>query len=126
MRSVAVRRLATAPRGDGRLRGGSPSHGDTEGRARPVVAVGLVAEGDGGRVAAVLAADADLEIGTHLAAALGADAHEFAYALLVDGDEWVGREDGPVGVVGEDRRGIVARKAKARLGEVVGAEREEL
>ena len=74
----------------------------------------------------MLAADADLEIGLHLASAFGADGDELADAVLVDGDERVDLEDGVLGVVCEDRRGIVARQAEAGLREIVGAEGEEL
>src|ERR1700740_2543322 len=42
--------------------------------------------------AAVVAADADFQIGLHLAPALGADLHELADALAVDGDERVDLE----------------------------------
>src|SRR6516162_8869223 len=79
-----------------------------------------------GRVAAVLAADADLEIAAHLAAPLGAHAHKLADARLVDGDKWVPVEHLPLQIVGEDRCCVVARKTEARLGEVIGAERKEL
>jgi hypothetical protein len=68
-----------------------------------------VAEVDRCRVAAVLAADADLEAGARLAAALGADAHQLADAVLIDGDERIDLQDRLLRVVGEDRRRIVAR-----------------
>ena len=55
-----------------------------------------MAEGDRVRIAAVLAADADLEVGPRLAAALGADAHELADAVPIDGDERVDLEDRPL------------------------------
>src|SRR5581483_153279 len=108
------------------LRRGETGHGHAEGRAGDVVETRRVAEGDGGGIAAMLAADADLEAGPRLAAALGAEAHELAHPVPVDGDERVDLEDRPLRVVGEDRRGIVARQPEAGLGEVVGAEREEL
>src|SRR5688572_26367719 len=91
--SVALRSLSAAPTGDRRLRRGEAGHRHAEGRARDVVELGRVAEGDRRRIAAVLAADADFEAGAHLAAALGADADQLAHPLLVDGDERVGGED---------------------------------
>src|SRR5215204_1369715 len=65
------------------LRGGEARDGDAEGRAGDVVETRQVAEGDGARLAAVLAADADLETGFHRTAALGADPDELADALAV-------------------------------------------
>src|SRR6478736_5431353 len=63
------------------------------GRARHVVEADRVAEGDGGGIAAVLAADADLERGARLAAAGDADLDELADTFLVERDEGVDGED---------------------------------
>src|SRR5260363_68666 len=52
-----------------RLRGGEARDRHTIGRARHVVHADLVAERDRGRIAAMLAADADLEVGPRGAAA---------------------------------------------------------
>ena len=52
-----------------------------------------MAERDGGGIAAVLAADADLEIGTRLAAARDADLDEFTDAVAIDRDERIDLED---------------------------------
>src|SRR5581483_11578078 len=113
-------------RPDRRLRGGEARDGYTEGRAGHVVEPGRVEEGDRCRVAAVLAADADLEIGPHPAAALGADPHQLAHAVGIDGDERIDLENAALRVVGENRCGIVARQPQAGLRQIVGAEREEL
>ena len=51
-----------------------------------------MAEGDRLRLAAVLAADAELEVGTHAAAALDGELHQVADALLVDRLERVALE----------------------------------
>ena len=85
-----------------------------------------MAEGDRGRIAAVLAADADLQLRAHLAAALDADAHQFTDALLVDRHERIGRQDPARGINAEEARGVVARNAERRLRQIVSAEREEL
>ena len=52
-----------------------------------------MAESHRSGIAAMLATDADLELRARLAPALDADPHQFAHALLVDGDEGVGRDD---------------------------------
>ena len=74
----------------------------------------------------MLAADAELDVGPGPAPALDADPHELADAVLVDGDEGVGGQNPLLGVGAEEGRGVVARDAERRLGQVVRAEGEEL
>ena len=64
-----------------RLGGGEASDRDAERGARDVVETRQFAEGDRGRIAAVLAADAELKVGTGRAAARGGDGDEFADAV---------------------------------------------
>src|SRR4051812_38486201 len=79
------------------------------------------------RVATVLAADADLQPGAGLAAFLGGDLHQPADPLAVEGLEGAHAEDAEVDVTAEERSlDVVAGEAPAHLGEVVGAEGEEL
>ena len=78
-----------------RLRGREAGDRDAEGRARDVVETRLLAEGDRGRIAAVLAADAELEVGAGRAAALGGDGDEFADAFGVQGHERIGLRAAP-------------------------------
>src|SRR5262245_66464950 len=85
-----------------------------------------MAERHRGRIAAMLAADAELEVAPHLASALGGDAHERADAGAVEGDERIGGENAARGVDAEEARRIVPADAERGLGEIVGAEREEL
>src|SRR5689334_10110515 len=80
-RPLRARLRSGAPRQDRRLCRREPRDRDAEGRAGDVVEADLVAEGDGPRVAAVLAADADLEPGPCRPPALDADADELADAL---------------------------------------------
>src|SRR5436309_2761147 len=63
------------------LRRGETGDRHAVGRAGDVVEADLVAEGDGGGIAAVLAADADLELRARLAAARDADLDELADAF---------------------------------------------
>jgi len=74
-----------------RLRRRKPRDRHAERGARHVVEADLVAERDRGRVAAVLAADAELELRTDGAAARRGDPDEFADAVVVDRYERVDR-----------------------------------
>ena len=58
--------------------------------------------------------------------AFGGEADHAADAVDVEGDEGVFREDALVDVVGQETAGVVAGEAEDGLGEVVGAEAEEL
>ncbi len=79
------------------------------------------------RVAAVLAADAELEVGPGGPAGLGGRPHQRADAVAVDGLEGADAEDALLQVRGEEAGlHVVAGEAPHRLGEVVGAEGEEL
>src|SRR5262245_51505810 len=77
-------------------------------------------------VAAVLAADADLERRPGLAAALDPDAHQRADTLDVDRRERILLEDLPLLVDLQELSGVVPRIAERQLRHVVGAEGEEL
>ena len=74
----------------------------------------------------MLAADAELEVVSRLAAALGGDAHELADAVAVDGDERIGGQNALGGIDAEKARGVVAADAERGLREIVSAEGEEL
>src|SRR3954470_10651277 len=108
------------------LRRRQPRDRHAERRARHVVEPDLMAERDRSGIAAVLAADADLEVLADLAAALDADPHQRADAVAVDRDERIAGQDAARGVDAEERRRVVAADAEGGLGQVVGAEREEL
>ena len=113
--------------GHRRPAGLEPRDGHAEGRARDVVQAGLLEEVDRLGVAAVLAADADPEPGPALAALPRGELHEPPDAVPVDGLERRHPEDAGLHVAREEGRlDVVAREAPRRLGEVVGAEREEV
>src|SRR5665811_781361 len=79
------------------------------------------------RLTAVLTADAQLDAGLHPTALLGGHAHQLAHAALVELLERVVLEKIGLQVVGEELAlGVVAREAQGGLGEVVGAEAEEV
>ncbi len=77
-------------------------------------------------LAAVFAADADLEARAGFAAALDADLDQFADAVLIQNVERIGRQDLLLDIIGDEAADIVAGEAKAHLGQIVGAEGEEL
>src|ERR1700729_761955 len=84
-------------------------------------------EPDRGGVAAMLAADANLQPGPRGATALDGDPHELADAELIDRREWGALDDSHVDVLRDDSRfNVVAREAQGGLREVVGPEGEEL
>src|SRR5947209_2992258 len=75
-----------------RLRRGKPGDRHAEGRAGDVVERHRLAESDAGGIAAVLAADAELDPGARFSPALGRDLYEFADALLVERHEGIARQ----------------------------------
>src|SRR6185437_15144259 len=91
------------------LRRSKPRDRHTEGGAGHVIEVGLVTERDGGRVAAVLATDADFEVAPHVASSFDPDPHQFTDALLVDRYKRVSGQNAPLRVHAEKARGVVTR-----------------
>jgi hypothetical protein len=69
----------------------------------------------------MLAANAELEAGPHLAAALGRDPHQLADAVAVDGDERIDGKNALGRINAEKARGVVAADAEGGLRQVVGA-----
>uniref|UniRef100_A0A0N4ZZV7 Carbamoyl-phosphate synthase (glutamine-hydrolyzing) n=1 Tax=Parastrongyloides trichosuri TaxID=131310 RepID=A0A0N4ZZV7_PARTI len=112
--------------GQRRLRRRQTGDRHAVGRAGDVVQPHLFAEGDGRRVAAMFAADAHLHARLGRATALLGDADQVAHAVLVQTDEGVVLEDALVQIDLQEATGIVAADAEGCLGQVVGAEAEEL
>lgn len=110
---------------DGSLRRCDAGDGHAVGGAGYVVHAELGAELHGGGLAAVLAADADLEVGAGGTAFLDAHLNELADAFLVEHFEGIGLDDAVLLVELEELGSVVTREAEGHLGEVVGAEREE-
>src|SRR5258708_4881964 len=96
------------------------------GRARDIVEPDLVAERHRRRIAAMFAADPNLEAGARLAPARNADLHEFTNALAIERNEGIDLEDALGDIGPEEARGVVAADAVGRLRQIVGAEGEEL
>ena len=112
--------------GERGLGGGKAGERDAIRAAGDVVEPEPVAEGDGLRLAAVLAADAQLDPGPLPAAALDGDLHQVADPLLVDRLERVALEHAALEVIGEEAAAVVARDPERRLRQVVRAEGEEV
>src|SRR5215210_4279994 len=111
----------------GCLRRGQAGQRHPVGRARDVVEAEGVAEGDALRLAAVLAADAELDLLTRAAAALDRDPHQIPHPALVERLEGVRLQHAVLEVVREELAlRVVAREAERRLREVVRPEREEV
>src|SRR5204863_8129242 len=110
---------AGAERGMGRRQ---PGQRDPEGRARHVVKADLVAEVHRGRVAAVLAADAELECLPGRPALGAGPPDQFADARLVEGFERIGRNQLLLKVRRHDPAlDVVAGEPERHLRQVVGA-----
>src|SRR5215471_18594999 len=108
-----------------RLRRGEASNRYAIGRAGNVVEPGLVAEEHRRRIAAMLAANAELELGPSLAPALAGDLDQLAHPLRVQRGERIVLEDATLLVLLQERGRIVAAQPEGGLGEIVRAEREE-
>src|SRR5207244_712443 len=76
-------------------------------------------------IAAVLAADADLQIRLHAATALGAEAHQLAHAVAVQHLKRIFGHDLVLDVSWQKSARVVAAEAKCCLREVVGTARKE-
>src|SRR3954469_18931705 len=97
------------------------------GRAADVVEPEAVAERDRVGLAAVLAADAQLQVVLDAAAALDRDAHQVADTILVERLERVALEHAVLEVARQELAlRVVAREAERGLGEVVRPEGEEV
>src|SRR5258705_8323174 len=109
------------------LRGGEARQRHAERRAADVVEAELVAEGDAPRLAAVLAADAQLELRFDTSPPLDGDAHQVADAVEVDHLERVALEHTVLEVARQELPlRVVARERERRLRQIVRAEGEEV
>src|SRR5260370_23821653 len=73
----------------------------------------------------MLAANTDLELRPPFAAALDADAHQFAHAVAIDGDEGVAGKNAARHVSAQEARGVVTADAGGGLRQILGAEGKE-
>src|SRR5271154_5548739 len=109
-----------------RLCGGKSGDGHSERTARNVGESDAMAEFHRIGVAAVFAADAELDVGSRLAALRDGDFHELADAGLVNRGERIFLHDLHFLIRAEEAAGIVAAHAERGLRQIVRAEAEEL
>ena len=88
-------------------------------RAGNIIEPDLVAELDRRRIAAVLAADAEVHVRAGLLAELHCHVHKFAYADLVELSKRIGFIDLLLIICGQELAGIVAREAERHLRAVI-------
>src|SRR5262245_21892188 len=108
------------------MRGGQASHRYAIRRARNVVQTDAATEVDGGRIAPVLAADAELQFLVDRSALLHGHLDELSDGAGVERDERIGRQYALVDIRGQEAPRVVAREAEPHLREIVRAEREEI
>ena len=111
---------------DSSLSGGESCDGNTERAAGNVAQTDVVAELHGGGVAALLAADAQLDVRAGLTSQLRGHLDEAADAGLIQLGERIGLIDLAVIVGSEELARVVTAEAEGHLRQVVGAEGEEL
>ena len=97
------------------LSGGQTRHRHAERRATHVGQAEPVAELHAVRVAAVFAADAELDVGAGAAAFFDGDLHQLADAGLIDRGERILLHDFQFLIRRQERAGIVAAHAQARF-----------
>ena len=101
---------------DGSLSGSQTGDGYTEGGAGYVIQTDLVAELNGGRIAAVLAADAQMDVGTGAAAQFCSHAYQTAYTMYVQLGEGVKLVDLVVVVGIQELASVITAEAEGHLG----------
>src|SRR3989338_1672156 len=109
-----------------RLGGGKARYGDPIRRTADIIHADGVAELHTVRVAAVLTADADLQIRIRRAAALDAYLHQLHHAVSIYRLERVFRQDPFRKVIRQERTDVVAAESERHLREIVCAVRKEL
>ena len=99
---------------------------NTERRAGNISQTNLVAELNGRRIAAVLAADTNVHIGSGLLAELDSHFHQLADACLVELCKRIVLEDLSVIVSVQELARVITREAVSHLSQVVCTKAEEL
>src|SRR6185503_21078551 len=85
-----------------------------------------MAETHGGRLASVLTADPDFQVGPSSSPSLGSHPNQFSYAFLIEDLERIVFQDSVLDIERQEFGRVVSGYPKRCLGQVVGAEREEL
>src|SRR5262245_31787109 len=85
-----------------------------------------MAEADRVRIAAVLAANPELQFGPRASPALDRDLDELPHPCPIEADERIALDQAFGEIFAEETCRVIAADAECGLGEVVGAEAEEL
>ena len=99
---------------------------NSEGRTRNVIETDFVAIFNGSRVAAVFAADTDVEVAVYGLTELNSGFHKLTNTDSVELSKGIVFEDLGVVVAIEELTCVVAREAIGHLGKVIGTEAEEI
>ena len=111
---------------DSSLCSGQTRDRHTERRAGHIVQTDLVAELYGAGVTAVLTADTAVQLGTGSFTVLHSHLHQLANAVTIQLGEGIVLKDLGVIVSVQELTGVITAEAVGHLGQVVGAEAEEL
>ena len=106
--------------------GGEAGDRNPEWTATDVIQAEPVAEFHAERFATVFAANAELDVRSRFASQIARHFHQTPDAALVDRGERICIDNVELGVSRQKTPGIVATHPESRLGEIVGAEAEEL
>ena len=110
----------------GGLCGGKQCGGHTIGRTADIVQSYLMAKGDGGGIAAMLSANAIVQVFTGRAALFDCDLDQLSHAGLVDAYERIFVEYAIVDVIRQKASCVITAQTKRSLRQVVGSKREEI
>src|SRR5262249_32799368 len=105
-----------------RLCGSEASNRYAIGRTAHVIQTDRIAELDRRRLTAMFPADAEFELRPRRASFLGGNLHQGADALLVQYLKWIGLQDSARDVIHDELAGVISRKSKSHLSQIVGSE----
>src|SRR5688500_8381043 len=103
-----------------------PRDGNAIRRTRDVVHAEGMAEPDRARLSAMLAAAADLQRVADTTSRGDRELDEFAHAFFIEHLKRIVSQDAELEIIRQEATRVVAAQPERRLGEIVGAEREEL
>ena len=121
-----VVRLSDSSKLDRSLCGREPGDRYSERRAAHIVHSDLMTEFDAVRIAAVFAADADLQLRLDLTAAVDAHSDEFADPVCIYCLKWIVRQYLQIKIFWQESADIITAKPKAHLRQIVCTVAEEI
>jgi hypothetical protein len=97
------------------LSGRQARYWHAERRTGHVVEFRFVTEGNRCRIASMFTANTDFQLRSDFAAALDPDSDKFAYAALIDGNEWINGKYAARRIDAQKTRRVIARNPECRL-----------